>query len=287
MGTLATLATERTLGTWETMATLETMATQGTSATRPRPQGPHGPQSPRSLQSPRSPPGPPPAPPAAAVIHPHGGYHKLLTYQKSDIIYQETVLFTQRFLSRGDRTVDQMVQAARSGKQNIVEGSEASATSKETELKLTNVAKASLEELLEDYLDYLKAHGFEVWEKDSEKGRAARELGKTADSAAWDRLFREKPDETVANLQVSLIRQCTYLLSRQIAQLENDFKNHGGIRERMHAARTATRATNWEAALADWLGAADSAEELSRRVAAAHDAARRIEWRELHKKGWA
>ena len=248
------------------------MATMGTMGTRPCPQGP---QSPQGLRS------------APAIILPHGGYRNLLTYQKSDIIYQGTVIFTQRFLSRGDRTVDQMVQAARSGKQNIVEGSEASATSKETELKLTNVAKASLEELLEDYLDYLKTHGFAVWEKDSEKGLAARELGKTADLAAWDRLFREKPDETVANLQVSLIRQCTYLLSRQIAQLEDDFKNHGGIRERMHAARVATRGANWEAALADWLAAAESAEDLSQRSAEAQEAIRRIEWREKRKKGWA
>ena len=261
-----------------TVAIMGTVATQGTSATRPSPQGPQGPRSPQ---------GPRPSQSAPAIILPHGGYHKLLTYQKSDIIYQGTVIFTQRFLSRGDRTIDQMVQAARSGKQNIVEGSEASATSKETELKLTNVAKASLEELLEDYLDYLKAHGFEIWEKDSEKGLAARELGKTADSAAWDRMFREKPDETVANLQVSLIRQCTYLLSRQIAQLEEDFKNHGGIRERMRAARVATRGANWEAALADWFAAAESAEDLSQRAAEAIEAARRIEWREKRKKGWA
>ena len=258
-----------------TVGTVATVATQGASATRPSPQGPRRPQGPHTSSQ------------APAIILPHGGYHKLLTYRKSDVIYQGTVVFTQRFLSRGDRTVDQMVQAARSGKQNIVEGSEAAATSKETELKLTNVAKASLEELLEDYLDYLKTHGFPVWEKDSEKGRAARDLGKIADPAAWNRLFREKPAETVANLQISLIRQCTYLLSRQIRQLEDDFKNHGGIRERMHAARTATRGANWEASLADWLAAAESADDLSQRVAEAAEAARRIEWREKRKKGWA
>ncbi len=115
---------------------------------------------------------------ADPIILPHGGYKRLLTYQKSDVIYQGTVVFARRFLGRGDRTVDQMVQAARSGKQNIIEGSEASATSKETELKLTNVAKASLEELLEDYLDYLKTHRLPEWPKDSEKGLAARRLGR-------------------------------------------------------------------------------------------------------------
>ena len=106
------------------------------------------------------------------IILPHGGYKRLLTYRKSDIIFQGTMVFTRRFLHHGDRTIDQMVQAARSGKQNIIEGSEASATSKETELKLTNVAKASLEELLEDYLDYLKTHQLAEWAKDSEKGLA-------------------------------------------------------------------------------------------------------------------
>ena len=117
------------------------------------------------------------------IILPHGGYRNLLTYKKSDVIYQGTVVFVKRFLQRGDRTIDQMVQAARSGKQNIVEGSEASATSKETELKLTNVAKASLEELLEDYLDYLKTHGLLEWPKDSAKGLAARRLGR---NGAWE-----------------------------------------------------------------------------------------------------
>ena len=115
---------------------------------------------------------------AAKIILPHGGYRNLLTYQKSDVIFQGTAVFVKRFLERGDRTIDQMVQAARSGKQNIIEGSEASATSKETELKLTNVAKASLEELLEDYLDYLKIRSLPEWPKDSAKGLAARRLGR-------------------------------------------------------------------------------------------------------------
>ncbi len=113
---------------------------------------------------------------AERLIRPSGNYRKLLSYQKTEVIYEMTFYFCQKYLQRGDRTIDQMVQAARSGKQNIVEGSEASATSKETELKLTNVAKASLEELLEDYLDYLKIHGLPEWPKDSEKGLAARRL---------------------------------------------------------------------------------------------------------------
>ena len=222
-----------------------------------------------------------------AIILPHGGYKKLLTYQKSDLIYQGTVIFCRRFLpARGDRTVDQMVQAARSGKQNIVEGSEASATSKETELKLTNVAKASLEELLEDYLDYLKSHGNELWDKDSVKGRAARDLGRKPELEVWKPYFETKPAEVVANLLISLIRQCTYLLAKQLKQLEEDFKRHGGIRERMHAARVESRGANWEIALADRLGSAKDAEEFAARGRGAREALRRIAWRIKDQKGW-
>ena len=221
------------------------------------------------------------------IILPHGGYRNLLTYQKSDLIYQGTVIFCRRFLpAYGDRTVDQMIQAARSGKQNIVEGSEASATSKETELKLTNVAKASLEELLEDYLDYLKTHGLETWDKDSVKGRAARDLGRRTDIAVWQPYFEKKPAEVVANLLVSLTRQCTYLLARQLKQLEEDFKRHGGIRERMHAARVETRGASWEAALADWLGAATDAAEFEERGRNAQAALRRIAMGVKRRRGW-
>lgn len=107
------------------------------------------------------------------MIHPlskgfiptHGGYRNLIAYQKSEIIYDATVYFTARFLRKGDRTIDQMVQAARSGKQNIAEASQASGTSKESEIKLTNVARASLEELLIDYQDFLRTHGLQEWPK--------------------------------------------------------------------------------------------------------------------------
>ena len=103
------------------------------------------------------------------IVLPHGGYKKLIVYRKSDVIYEGTVLFCRRFLpAHGDRTVDQMVQAARSCKQNIAEGSSASGTSKETELKLTNVARATLDELMEDYLDYLKSHGCVEWQRNDE-----------------------------------------------------------------------------------------------------------------------
>ena len=116
-------------------------------------------------------------------IPPHGGYRSLITYQKSEIIYDGTVYFTNRFFKKFDRTIDQMVQAARSGKQNIVEASMASATSKETEIKLTNVARASLEELLIDYEDFLRTHKLQLWGKDHKLTTRFRELNRTPDAA--------------------------------------------------------------------------------------------------------
>ena len=112
------------------------------------------------------------------LIRPSGNYRKLLTYQKTKVIYEMTYFFCTHFLQKGDRTVDQMVQAARSGKQNIIEGCAASATSSKTEIKLINVAKASLQELLEDYQDYLATRGHRQWEEGSAEWSAMRELGK-------------------------------------------------------------------------------------------------------------
>ena len=224
---------------------------------------------------------------AAKIILPHGGYRNLLTYQKSDVIFQGTAVFVRRFLQRGDRTIDQMVQAARSGKQNIVEGSEASATSKETELKLTNVAKASLEELLEDYLNYLKTRSLPEWPKDSEKGLAARRLGRAGTWEAFAPHMETKSDEVAANLMVSLIRQCTYLLARQIAQLEEDFKKHGGIRERMYAARSEARAEDWGKAAYSRLAGAQTPDELAERYREMSAELRRMAAGLKQRKGWA
>src|SRR3989440_10580313 len=119
-----------------------------------------------------------PPPDHPGFIPPHGNYRELLSYQKAEVIYDLTFHFCQRFLARGDRTIDQMVQAARSGKQNIVEGSKASGTSKEMEIKLTNVARASLEELLVDYRDYLRVRDLPLWDKDSKEALYVRKLGK-------------------------------------------------------------------------------------------------------------
>jgi four helix bundle protein len=112
-------------------------------------------------------------------IPPHGGYETLLSFQKARIVYDGTVRFCERFLEKRDRTREQMVQAARSGKQNILEGSQASGTSEETEIKLMNVARASLEELLEDYRDFLRVRGLPLWDKTSREARLVRRLGAT------------------------------------------------------------------------------------------------------------
>lgn len=160
------------------------------------------------------------------------------------VVYDATVRFCARFLERRDRTVDQMVQAARSGKQNIVEGSMASATSKEGELKLTNVARASLEELLEDYRDFLRSRGHALWEKNSREALLVRKLGAKEDTSyeTYRTYVETRPAEVVANVIICLIHQTNYLLDQQIRQLEQACLKDGGLRERMTRARLEARA---------------------------------------------
>ena len=198
-------------------------------------------------------------------IPPHGGYRDLLSYRKAKIIYDATVFFCERYIDRFSRTRDQMVQAARSGKQNIVEGSMAAGTSKETEIKLTNVARASLEELLEDYRDYLRTRGLRLWGKDSREAIFVRQLGRNGTNKTnktdgpygmhrsqgshssnesyetYRHFLESRPPEVVANIVVCLIHQANYLLDRQLAQLEKTFVKEGGLRERMTRARLAER----------------------------------------------
>jgi four helix bundle suffix protein len=173
----------------------------------------------------------------------HGGYENLLSFQKARIIYDATVRFCDRFVDKRSRTTDQMIQAARSGKQNILEGSQASGTSKETEIKLTNVARASLEELLEDYRDYLRVNGHPLWDKNSKEALFVRKLGSSS-PASWEsyREFIEtRPASIVANIIISLLHQTNYLLDQQLRRLEQDFLKEGGLRERMTRARLASR----------------------------------------------
>jgi len=173
----------------------------------------------------------------------HGGYRDLLSYRKAEIVYDATVCFCSRFLEKRDRTVDQMVQAARSGKQNIVEGAMASGTSKEMEIKLMNVARASLEELLVDYKDYLRTHDLLLWEKDSKQALYVRRLGSNPEAAyaTFKDYIETRPPQVVANIILCLIHQANYLLNQQIRQLEQAFIQEGGLRERMTRVRLQER----------------------------------------------
>lgn len=171
-----------------------------------------------------------------------GNYRKLFTFQKAEAIFDITWYFCHKYLSLGDRTIDQMVQAARSGKQNIAEGSAASVTSKETEIKLINVAKASLQELLNDYEDYLRTRGHRQWEDGSVELKKMRELGrKHNDTAFFMPLVKIRPPETIANMAICLIKQNDYLLFKQLQTLGEDFLKNGGMRERMTRMRIERR----------------------------------------------
>jgi len=173
----------------------------------------------------------------------HGGYRNLITYQKAEIIYDGTVFFCNRFLKKNDRTIGQMVQAARSGKQNIAEASMASATSKETEVKLTNVARASLEELLIDYEDYLRIHKLQKWERNHPLSLRFDELNKTprATYHTFKKAIEHENPAISANFMVCFIRVTIYLLGKQLASLEQSFINEGGLRERMTRSRLEKR----------------------------------------------
>ena len=166
-----------------------------------------------------------------------------MSFQKARVIYDATVWFCGRYLQRRDRTNDQMIQAARSGKQNILEGSQASATSKKTEIKLTCVARASLEELLEDYRDFLRVRGERLWEKNSREAVFVRKLGtrRHVTYETYKTYIETRPPEVAANIIICLIHQANYLLDQQIRQLEKAFVTDGGLSERMTRARLAER----------------------------------------------
>ena len=171
-----------------------------------------------------------------------GNYKSLFVYQKAEAIYDITFYFCQNYLRRGDRTIDQMVQAARSGKQNIVEGCAASSTSKETEIKLKNVAKASSLELLDDYQDYLRTRGHRQWEQDSQEVAAMRKLCQHHnDSAFYMELVKTRPPETIANIAICLIKQNDYLMFKMLQFLEKQFLKEGGFRERLTTMRLKKR----------------------------------------------
>jgi four helix bundle suffix protein len=175
-------------------------------------------------------------------LHKGGGYENLTVFKKATVIYDLTFYFTQRFLTRGDRTIDQMVQAARSGKQNIAEGSAASSTSSETELKLMNVARASMQELLVDYEDYLRVRNLQIWPLKDERAVKTREFCKHhVETADFMVDIDRRSDEAIANITLTLIHQFDSMMRRLLNTLQKNFVEKGGIREQMTAARLGYR----------------------------------------------
>jgi four helix bundle suffix protein len=175
-------------------------------------------------------------------IPPHGGYENLHSYKRSLIVFVATYYLVERWVRLGSRTRDQMEQAARSGKQNIVEGSMASATSKQTEIHLTQVARSSLEELKEDYLDFLRLRRLTIWTKDDPRMLAIRALGTNdATYETYQKYIESKDAEVVGNVMACLCAQTCYLLDQQMRQQEQAFLKEGGIRERMTRARLEVR----------------------------------------------
>lgn len=181
--------------------------------------------------------------PDPKLIPPHGGYRELQSYLMAEIVYDATIVFCDRFINIRSRTHDQMVQAARSGKQNIAEGSMASGTSKKTELKLIGVARASLEELLLDFQDYLRQKGLALWGKDHQEAQAIRKLAwaKNRSYLTYKTYIEASPPEVAANTMACLVHQTNYLLDQQLRALEKAFLSEGGFTERLYKVRSEAR----------------------------------------------
>ena len=177
------------------------------------------------------------------IIVPHGGYQNLKAFQMSEIVYDGTVKFCERFINSRSRTTDQMIQAARSGKQNIAEGSMASGISKKTEIKLVGVARASLEELLLDYQDYLRQHQLQLWKKDNPETIKIRKIGSSENRSytTYKTYIENKSSEIAANTLICLIHQTNYLLDQLLRQLEQQFVKEGGFTERLYSIRKANK----------------------------------------------
>ena len=171
-----------------------------------------------------------------------GNYRELIAFQKTECIYDITYYFSHTFLGQGDRTRDQMIQAARSGKQNIAEGVTAATTSRESEIKLLNVAKASLHELLVDYEDYLRVNDLEQWSQDDQRAIQCRRVcARHNESTYYREAIRQRNAETIANIAITLIHQADVLIYKLMQRSKQDFLEQGGIREQMTRARLANR----------------------------------------------
>ena len=176
-------------------------------------------------------------------IDPHGGFRGLKSYQMSEIVYDATVVFCDRWIGRRSRTHDQMVQAARSGKQNIAEGSMASGTSKKFELKLVGVARASLEELLLDYCDFSRQRNLPLWGKNHPKAQKIRKLAFASNRSymTYRPYIKSTSPEIAANTLICLIHQTNFLLDQQLRQLEKQFLEQGGFTEKLYRARQSAK----------------------------------------------
>ena len=177
----------------------------------------------------------------AILIKSQGDHRNLICYRKAELIYDITYHFANLAFERGDRTIDQMVQAARSGKQNIIEGNADLETSIEMGIKLINVAKASFKELLADYEDYLRVNGHKQWSDDSEKFIAMRKLGVEGSSQSILDIAKSRPLDTVANMAIILLKQEDYLLHKLLTSLSEQFLKEGGFKEKMHRMRVERR----------------------------------------------
>lgn len=178
-------------------------------------------------------------------IRQDNNYRTLKAFQKAECVYDVTYFFANKFLQKGDRTIDQMVQAARSGKQNLAEGNIDGVTSKEMEIRLTNVNRASLHELLLDYEDYLRVRGLEQWPYDDPRCVQTRAFCKKhLDSAVYREKIKDRSDETIANIAITLIHQCDVLIRGLIEWQKRNFLENGGIKEEMYRARKAYRDRN-------------------------------------------
>lgn len=179
----------------------------------------------------------------SGFISPHGGYNQLQCYQMSLLVYDATIKFCDRFIDRRSRTHDQMVQAARSGNKNIAEGSQISGTSKKGEIKLTGIARGSLEELLGDYRDFLRRERLQEWGKEHPMARLVRRLAYAPDRSykTYSTYIENAPPEVAANTALCLVHQTNYLLDQLLHHLEQEFLRHGGLTERMYQARQHSR----------------------------------------------
>lgn len=215
-----------------TQSTQSPQSNQSTPITQSTPiiQNTPNTQSNQNTQSPQTSP--------VTFLSKHGHYRNLRVYQVTEMVYDITYYFTQHYLSKGDRTVDQMVQAARSGKQNIAEGNQAAATSSETEIKLTNVAKASLEELLDDYEDYLRVRNMQQWGPLHPRYEKMRQYARSEEiKKEYAATIQRMNDEEIANLCITLIHQAIYMLHKLLVTMQTRFVKEGGIKERMYQSR--------------------------------------------------